>query len=40
MILPFVFYIRRSLLETEEFLARKVRPTFRRACIRWRATGR
>ena len=28
MILPFVFYIRRSLLETEEFLARKVRPTF------------
>ena len=29
MILPFVFYIRRSLLETEEFLARKVRPTFR-----------
>src|SRR5476649_2369589 len=24
MILPFVFYIRRSLLETEEFLARKV----------------
>ena len=29
MIVPFVFYIRRSLLETEEFLARKVRPTFR-----------
>src|SRR6201991_3109650 len=29
MILPFVFYSRRSLLETEEFLARKVRPTFR-----------
>ena len=29
MILPFVFYIRRSLLETEEFLARKGRPTFR-----------
>ena len=29
MILPFVFYVRRSLLETEEFLARKVRPTFR-----------
>ena len=28
MILPFVFYIRRSLLETEEFLARKLRPTF------------
>src|ERR1700749_1226384 len=28
-ILPFVFYIRSSLLETEEFLARKVRPTFR-----------
>ncbi len=28
MILPFVFYIRRSLLETEEFLTRKVRPTF------------
>ena len=28
MILPYVFYIRRSLLETEEFLARKVRPTF------------
>jgi MHS family citrate/tricarballylate:H+ symporter-like MFS transporter len=29
MILPFVFYVRRSLLETEEFLARKARPTFR-----------
>ena len=29
MILPFVFYVRRSLLETEEFLARKVRPTLR-----------
>ena len=29
MILPFVFYIRRSLLETEEFLARKLRPTLR-----------
>ena len=29
MILPFVFYIRRSLLETEEFLARAHRPTFR-----------
>ncbi len=29
MILPFVFYVRRSLLETEEFLARKLRPTFR-----------
>ena len=28
MILPFVFYVRRSLLETEEFLARKVHPTF------------
>ena len=28
MILPFVFYIRRSLLETEQFLARTVRPTF------------
>ena len=31
MILPFVFYVRRSLLETEEFLARKVRPTFRQS---------
>ena len=29
LILPFVFYIRRSLLETEEFLARAHRPTFR-----------
>jgi MFS transporter, MHS family, citrate/tricarballylate:H+ symporter len=29
MILPFVFYIRRSLLETEEFLARAHRPTLR-----------
>ena len=29
MILPFVFYVRRSLIETEEFLARKVRPSFR-----------
>jgi MHS family citrate/tricarballylate:H+ symporter-like MFS transporter len=28
MILPFVFYIRRSLLETEEFLARQLHPTF------------
>jgi len=31
MILPFVFYIRRSLLETEAFLARKVRPTFKQS---------
>jgi MHS family citrate/tricarballylate:H+ symporter-like MFS transporter len=28
MILPFVFYIRSSLVETDEFLARTVRPTF------------
>ena len=28
MILPFVFYIRRSLVETDEFLARKEHPTF------------
>jgi MHS family citrate/tricarballylate:H+ symporter-like MFS transporter len=27
MIIPFLFYIRRSLEETEEFLQRKVRPT-------------
>ena len=31
LILPFVFYIRRSLLETEEFLARAHRPTFRQS---------
>jgi len=37
MILPFVFYIRRSLLETEEFLARKHRPTFGQSL---RAMGR
>ena len=29
MILPFVFYVRRSLVETDEFLARTLRPTLR-----------
>src|SRR5271165_944910 len=38
LIVPFLFYIRRSLEETEEFLARKHRPSGR-SSRRWRPIG-
>ena len=40
LIVPFVFVIRRSLQETDEFLARTHRPTPARSSARWSATGR
>ena len=39
MIVPFIFVIRRSLQETEEFLARKHRPERARSSVPWWRTG-
>jgi MHS family citrate/tricarballylate:H+ symporter-like MFS transporter len=43
LMVPFLFYIRRSLEETEEFLKRKYRPTirevFRTVAANWRIVG-